>query len=391
MAFGDFTVTRASTKNVLGSAGLYVSVANNVPAFEFNTDGSYRGLLVEPGATNTVRNNSMVGAVAGSPGTLPTFYGTVLQGLTREIIGTGTELGVDYIDIKFSGTATSTGIVEVQVDGANGTTALTGQAWTISSFIKVIAQPTPPNSYSLNIYELTGAGGFVTVKTGTFTPSTTVFERRSFATTLTGGGTVGRARPVVGFSVTNGASYDFTIRIGWPQLETGSVSTSPIVTTAGTASRVADSVVLTSASSVIGQSAGTLYAEIEPRIVDGTRRVLTLSDNTAGNRILMFLHSTSRPRYLVTTGGVGQIDLQPAGSLTGITKLACAYALNDFAIYSNGSSLATSTSGTIPATSQVTIGQLETIGTAHFNGWIRSVALFPTRLADATLATLTTL
>jgi hypothetical protein len=52
MAFGDFTVTRASTKNVIGSNGLYQSVANNVPAFEFNTDGSYRGLLVEPGATN---------------------------------------------------------------------------------------------------------------------------------------------------------------------------------------------------------------------------------------------------------------------------------------------------------------------------------------------------
>jgi hypothetical protein len=152
---------------------------------------------------------------------------------------------------------------------------------------------------------------------------------------------------------------------------------------------VADSVVLTSASSVIGQSAGTLYAEIEPRIIDGTRRVLTLSDNTAGNRIVMFLHSTSRPRFLVTTGGVGQIDLQPAGSLTGMTKLACAYALNDFAIYSNGSSLATSTSGTIPATSQVTIGRLETGAGNELNGWIRSVALFPTRLANATLASLT--
>jgi hypothetical protein len=52
MAFGDFTVVRAGTKWVLNSSGVLSEVANNVPAFEFNTDGTYRGLLVEPAGTN---------------------------------------------------------------------------------------------------------------------------------------------------------------------------------------------------------------------------------------------------------------------------------------------------------------------------------------------------
>ena len=52
MAFGDFTVDRNSTKYVLGSGGDIISYATDEPAFEFNTDGSYKGLLVEPAATN---------------------------------------------------------------------------------------------------------------------------------------------------------------------------------------------------------------------------------------------------------------------------------------------------------------------------------------------------
>lgn len=48
----DLTVDRDFTKRVLGSAGTLVSYGTDEPAFEFNADGSYRGLLIEPAATN---------------------------------------------------------------------------------------------------------------------------------------------------------------------------------------------------------------------------------------------------------------------------------------------------------------------------------------------------
>jgi hypothetical protein len=51
-AFGDFTVARTSVKRVLDASGVLASVAADTPAFEFNTDGTYRGLLVEPAGTN---------------------------------------------------------------------------------------------------------------------------------------------------------------------------------------------------------------------------------------------------------------------------------------------------------------------------------------------------
>jgi hypothetical protein len=390
MAFGDFTVTRASTKNVIGSNGLYQSVANNVPAFEFNTDGSYRGLLVEPGATNQIRNNSMAGAVVGTPGTLPTNYLETLSGLTREVVATGTELGVNYVDLRFSGTSTDTSL-RIFMEAAAQIVAANGQVWTNSAFLKVVAAPQPPSSYLLEIFERTSAGGFVTSGGTTVVPTSTL-SRFSATRTLSGGVTVERVQPCFRAAISNGVAYDFTIRIGWPQLETGSVATSPIVTTGSTASRVADVVSLTGASSLIGQTSGTIYCEINARNIVSSifRRAFTISDGTTSNMIQITLSDTSSVvTAIVTVGGVIGASVAST-TLTGVLKIAVGYANNDVVLYINGNQIGTDTSVTIPACSKVNIGS-RADDTNIFNDHVRSVALFPTRLDNTTLATLTTL
>ena len=50
----DFPVERNSTKYVLGPNGSLISYGNDLPSFEYNTDGTFKGLLVESGATNLV-------------------------------------------------------------------------------------------------------------------------------------------------------------------------------------------------------------------------------------------------------------------------------------------------------------------------------------------------
>jgi hypothetical protein len=400
--FGNFTVTRASTKNVLGSAGLYVSVADNVPAFEFNADGSYRGLLVEPGATNQIRNNSMTGAVAGAPGTLPTNWVEGLSGLTREVIAIGTELGVNYIDIKLSGTASGTSAA-INFESATQIVAANGEVWTNSAWLRTVAVSNPPLSYRLGVNERTSIGGFVVNGDSSALSLTSTLTRFSFTRTLAGGGTVARVQSYVTFFLTNGATYDFTIRIGWPQMELGAVATSPIVTTGSTASRVADAVSLTGASSLIGQSEGTIYIEHQPILSTGTvsRRVITLSDNTTTNRVRLEYQSFGSPlRYrlvsTVTQGGSATYDLAEgnAGGLTtgNVEKLALGYKNADYATYRNGVAVVGTDTGTGTltsiASSEIDLGQVQD-NTLQLNGWIRSVALFPTRLADATLASLT--
>lgn len=69
----------------------------------------YFGLQQQAPQTNLL-DNSVNGAVVGTPGTLPTNWGYFqLNGLSTQIVGTGTLNGVSYIDIRFFGTTTAAG------------------------------------------------------------------------------------------------------------------------------------------------------------------------------------------------------------------------------------------------------------------------------------------
>ena len=58
---------------------------------------------------NTIKNPKMVGVVAGTPGTLPTNWSIGgAAGLTTSVIGTGTEKGMAYVDIRLNGTTSGT-------------------------------------------------------------------------------------------------------------------------------------------------------------------------------------------------------------------------------------------------------------------------------------------
>jgi hypothetical protein len=190
-----------------------------------------------------------------------------------------------------------------------------------------------------------------------------------------------------------------TALIWQAQLETGSVATSPIVTTAGTASRVADVVSLTSASSLIGQTEGTLYVETElPSYNIGANSSCLLAVNVNGasdiftNGIFIgcVAGAVNQPRFRVSASGSNTADIQmSANRPAGIYKFAGAYASNDAAFYANGSSVGTDATVTVGANAEVYIGN-SPVTPRQQVCWIRSVALFPTRLANATLASLTT-
>jgi hypothetical protein len=171
------------------------------------------------------------------------------------------------------------------------------------------------------------------------------------------------------------------------------VFSSPIVTTAGTASRVADVVSLTGASSLIGQTGGgTLFVEVDWREV-GTQVLTTISNNTTQNRLRITVAS-GELRMFCRSNNVEQTNQgQSTSGYSGIQKVAFRYEQNNAKLYRNGSSISTDTTFDISALAsltQVNIGSSED-GTQQANMWIRAVALFPTPLADAQLASITTL
>jgi hypothetical protein len=386
---GDFyTVTRASTKNVLGSAGLYVSVANNVPAFEFNTDGSYKGLLVEPGATNIVPNGLAYNASTGilyDTAVVDTPFPTVNSArITKNEAAGNIRFGNQTVSATaLSANTTYTISRFFKYDGVDFATTIESNIATQWGLVSNFTQ-------TINIASTGITLGANNQCTATISNPVSGWYRVS-VTVVTGAVISGGATSIL-MRFPSALSTGQGFLTALPQLETGSVATSPIVTTAGTASRVGDVVTLTGASSLIGQSEGTIYCEINARNFNSSptfRRIFALSDGTAANSIQLFFSDTSS----VITANVIASSVSGASiassAQTGMLKMAVAYANNDVAFYINGVQIGTDTSVTIPACSKVNIGSRGSDDTNFINDHVRSVALFPTRLANATLASLT--
>lgn len=360
----------------------------DVPRIDFrNADGTLSScgrLLLEPQRTNGIRNSSMVGAVAGSPGTLPTnwsqFFGT---GLTRTVVGIGTENGLPYIDVRFNGTVTTTS-TEIVTETSNAISVLNGQVWSTSTFFKIVTAPTPPNSYTLKSYYWNG-GAYVNESNTSFTPTTTL-ARYSAAHTVPAG-TITHISQAVRMNLTNGAAYDFTVRIAAPQMELGGFATTWVPTTTAAVTRIADATERQGATPVIGPSEGTLFIDVNLDSRLNTSDVGVTSTASSLNNRIGFSFRASNINADVVVGGVAQAGLSFVNSSTGRFKLAIGYKANDIVYYANGTLVGTDTSATIPVLNDIVLYN-STFGQTQVVKYNQAV-LMPTRLTNAQLEALT--
>lgn len=264
-ALGDLAFTRASSKTRTNAAGVVETIGNNVPPHDYrNADGTlstFPRLNLEPQRTNGIRNSSMVGAVAGSPGTLPTNWSTTNAGLTRTIVGVGIENGLPYIDIRFNGIANST-VALVAFEGSSAITASVGQVWSSNAYVKNIATPAQANQVLLSIYEWNLVGAYLSEGSVNIRPQlTTSLKRFDFVRTLVSA-TTARVSPLIQFILTNGAAYDFTIRIAAPQMEPGAYATTWVPTTTAAVTRLADNNVQVNPSTLVAATAGSWFMDV---------------------------------------------------------------------------------------------------------------------------------
>lgn len=389
---GDLSVTRASVANENARNGLLSEVAANVGRLDF-LNGVFQGQPIEPTAINQIRNNTMVGAVAGTPGTLPNNW-TVpsTAGLSRQIVAVGIENGVEFVDVRFFGTANSV-ISALRFESPTFIVSSQGQQWTHSLFMRQIAWTLPPNQLLVSMCENTAAGVYQTEGSVNVRPSlTTTLTRFAFTRTLTSA-TAARVEPVLQFALTNGASYGFTIRIGLPQMELGSVATSAIRTSGTIATRQADVFTRTGASGLIGSGGLTLYAEINSRLTGGAnaKRILTLTDGTANNVVALEKTTTDTIRALVINGGVEQMSVISGTAPTGNIRVAAGVGVNDGVLFVNGTQIGTDTSLAIPSgLNRIDLGQ-SSLGALHLNDRNRAAGISQRRWTNAELAQLTSL
>ena len=185
------------------------------------------------------------------------------------------------------------------------------------------------------------------------------------------------------------------------QLEQGSYATSYIPTQGATATRVVETCIQTPSSGIIGQTEGTLYCEIDfkskPEAGSPIVGIMTLNNNVTNlqNCIILGIERQSGGTnrfYPFVQVGNSTVAYITGGTLTdGVYKAAFAYKQNDFVLYVNGVQIGTDSSGAVPTTSQVLVGERFNNDAVKIADGIKDTKLYDTRLSNAELATLTSL
>lgn len=273
------TDTHSATVYAQSAAGVWSPFAANTLV---QTD---LGLQTVPTRTNSIRNNSMVGAVPGSPGTPPTNWSASPQtGYAFSIIGTGTEFGLPYIDYRLSGTDASARQHTVFFDTSTGITAANGETWTNSAFVRLVGGTTSGlGTITLGMNENTSVGGFVTFGTQAISPTASM-ARYSQVRTLSGGATVARVWPWFRIDTTVGGTVDVTYRIYAPQMELGAFASAPILTT-GSAAAVNGNQQVVDLTGRLSAGVGGIMQFVLPQGPAGSARVFSFDDGSVGNRV----------------------------------------------------------------------------------------------------------
>ena len=361
---GDFTVTRNTDARRFDSAGLVASVASGIPRLDYYTSGGVTGcpaLLVEPAATNLALHSR------------------------------------DLTNAVWSGTNVTTAKNALGADGvASGATRLTATAAS-GTVLQAISHASQSRVFSAYVRRVTGTGAIqMTTNNGTTWTTVTIssiYTQVACAAQTVASGTVGFRMAVSGDVI----EVDFT------QGEVGPAFTSPIPTTAGTGSRSADVISVTGAvSGSIGQTEGTLYAEVDLTTKLGGGNgdfVAEVSFDTNTKLLIRRQDGSQLFEQTFKVGGTNVFSRQLLNLAPGIHKFALAYKSGDNNVYVDGSGVLTgAASGGLTNTFTITnamnrvdLGHSSLVANTQFKDRIRAFALYTTRLTNAELATLTPL
>ena len=176
------------------------------------------------------------------------------------------------------------------------------------------------------------------------------------------------------------------------QLEAGSNATSYIPTVAATVTRNADVISKTGISSLIGQTEGTLYFEVQG-FSDGNpaNQFITLNDGTTTNQIgFNYTQTLGRINGYFRANGASQ-SITSTVLKTLNSKIILKYnSSNAYTLFINGSLIGTATSlypFSLPLT---TFKTSQGNDSASYNGNIKSIVLYQTALTNAQCIALTT-
>jgi len=341
------------------SAGLL----GDMPRLDYSGGATCPSLLLEPSRTNLVTQSeyfnswSLTSGGAGSAPVVTANYGVSPEGLQNA--------------------------ARVQFN-AGGATAADS-----STMRQLITLPASSHTMSIYVKSLSGTANlaftFNSAAVGTISATDSEWTRFDYTGTGTG------ALSTYGVQL-KGDVTDQTadVLVYAAQVEAGSYPTSYIPTYGSASTRGNDASILNGASSIIGQSEGTMFVEAYLD-VDADQQFFRIAQaGLVYTNAIYIDYRGGNIRGNVWASSALQARISDAVSTSQNVKIAFAYKANDFVLYVNGTQVGTDTSGSLPTSlASIDLGSDSTASKDGVVGGIKQSVLFPTRLTNAELAALT--
>lgn len=336
------------------TAPIYKGVTDNIPRIDYTSGcGS---LLLEPSRTNLLPDSEYIANWSGANTTIVTNVTTSPEGLQNAHSVTFASGGYWYKSVTISYTA--------------------GQAYSWSIYtttqdtITRWGGSTPAGTDTLSI-EDAGNGWY----------------RQTLTRVVSGSGTA-NFQPLMD-AVFVGVGTTFYVY--GAQLEAGSYPTSYIPTYGSSVTRLLDNPYILSQSSLIGQTEGTVYAELKSAVTTPLGSFfISISDGTSNNRVLIgYAAAANSFRVVVIFSGVsnGGNNYSITDS-TEFLKVAVKYTESSVDVFINGVKQISQSGGSFSGTlNKITFDN--GTGANKFEGSIKQRFNFTTALTDNELAALT--
>lgn len=375
----EFTCSRAdNTATRVNRNGNIEGVNANVPRIDYL--GGQARLLVEPSAQNFHPEGDSMASFStfsggGAPAPLVTST-TSLSGLNNAALVVGG-----------NGSTGNWGIFRLIPAGISS-----GQTVTYSVFAKAGTN----NFMQLLQSNVSGTGGnsaYFDLSNGTTPTANARIENWGngwyrcimppFTFTATPDGTYNIGHRLTENTTTNAWSTPYSgksVVFYGAQLEIGSVATSYIPTLSTVpVTRNADTISLTGATNLIGQTEGTIYLELEQDPVN--RDIFSLNTGT-GNSIIFYKNGSNIVTVRLYANSLEVFTLSNAVATNGFVKIAFAYKAGDSAMVVNAGTAQTSSSS-FTFSSSLSLASLTPswFTNAGFTK-IRAAEIYPTRLPN---------
>jgi hypothetical protein len=346
-----FNFSRASNATVINKDGLIEEVGSEQPRVDYK-DNTKGALLLEPTRSNIITySENLNGAgwnVYSSTGgtcTRTLNYGISPSGKqdsTRVVFSTGTT--ALYFSSNITGNASAT----MYVKGISG--------------------------------EVIGFGWGESVASGTDFTFNGEWQRLEY-----NGTSANSTLSINDWGETRNAR-DFEIY--GVQMEQGSYATSYIPTSGSVVTRLADECSQTVPDGVIGQTEGTIYADVNINGLKNDNTLISVNNGTFSEYIIISGNISGKINAYIFDNGSQQVGILSPNYSLGRFKCALSYSLNSVSFYINGTKIGSDTSATIPTTNILSLGSLSFF-TAPLSGKINQSLVYNRALTDQELAALT--